>query len=97
MASAETVKIMGAVGRKKHETTSGDCRDSITMLCTGSAAGRCGPTIFLVKGQRVRQGFNTKFIMKYGAAIGSRIIANKNAYMDTETWLNITPTIIEGY
>ena len=35
--------------------------------------------------------------MKYGAAIGSRIIANKNAYMDTETWLNITPAIIEGY
>ena len=67
------------------------------MLRTGSAAGRCGPTIFLVKGQRVRQGFTTKFIMKYGAAIGSRIIANKNAYMDTETWLNITPAIIEGY
>ena len=67
------------------------------MLQTGSSAGRTGPTIMLVKGMRVRTGFDTKFLIKYGAAIGSRIIANENAYMDTETWEKITPSIIEGY
>ena len=51
----------------------------------------------LVTGVRVRTGFNTKFLIKYDTAIGSRIIANKNAYMDTETWEKITPSIIEGY
>ena len=51
MVSSKNVKIMGAVGRKKHKPTSRDCRESITMLRTGSAAGRSGPTIFLVKGK----------------------------------------------
>ena len=57
MIRSDNVKLMGAVGRNKHGPTSGDCRDSITILRTGSAAGRCGPTIFLVKGKQVRTYF----------------------------------------
>ena len=67
------------------------------MLRTGSAASRTGPTMMLVKSVCVHTGFDTKFLIRYGAAKGSRIIANKNAYMDTKTWEKITPSIIEGY
>ena len=97
MTGMGNVKILGSVGRKKHESTSGDCQDSITMLQPGSSASRTSPTIMLVKGVRVCSGFNTQFLIKYSAAVGSRIIANKNAYMDTKTWEKITPSIIEGY
>ena len=56
-----------------------------------------GPTAFLVKGKGVQAEFSTAYLEKFGAAKGSMIIANKNTYMDTETWEEMTPSIICGY
>ena len=49
VASGNTVRIVAAADRKKHETTSDDTRDSITMFRTGASSGVTGPTICLVK------------------------------------------------
>ena len=97
MASGGMIKIMGAAGRNKQEITNGDLRDFITMLRTGSSASRTGASIFIVKGTRVREGIDTKYLMDWGAGVGSRIVANENAFMTTERWEKITLSLIEGY
>ena len=71
MASAGIVRIMGAAGKKKHKVTNGDLCDSITILRTVSLAGRTGPSYFIVKGLRLRKGIDTKYLMKWGASVGS--------------------------
>ena len=52
MASKNVVKVVGSAGKKKHEITSDDSRDSITMFRTGVSSGTTGPTVFLVKGKK---------------------------------------------
>ena len=89
------VSIIGAAFCKKHESKIQDCRDSITMFRTGNAAGDTRPTVFLTKGKRVRSGFTNDFLLKYGANPGSKIMANTNAFMDTETWGKMTPELVE--
>ena len=80
------VRIIGAAAKKKHEAKIQDCRESITMFRTGNAAGDTGPTIFLVKGKKIRSGYRRKgFLVTFGAKTGSEIFANKSAFMDTET------------
>ena len=71
MASGGMIKIIGDSGRNKHKTTNGDLRDSITMLRTGSSASQTGATIFIAKGMRVHVGIDTKYLMDWGASVGS--------------------------
>ena len=97
MAGKNIVKIVGSAGKKKHEITSDDSRDSFTMFQTGVLSGTTGPTVFLVKDKYVRVGFSTAYLEKFGLAKGLMIIANQNAYMNTEAWEEITPSIIRGY
>ena len=54
-ANAGDLRIVGDKEKKKHEKTTADSRDSITMVRTGSAKD-VGPTIFLLAGQRKREG-----------------------------------------
>ena len=86
VASGGAIKIMGAAGRIKHKRKNGDLRDSITLLRTGSSVGQTGASIIIVKGKRVRDHINTKYLMDWGASVSSRIVATENAFMTTETW-----------
>ena len=58
----------------------------ITIFRKGDTAGDTGPTVFITKGDRVRSGFTNDFLIKYVANPGSKIMANTNAFMYTETW-----------
>ena len=56
------------------------------MFRTGNADGDTDPTVFLTKGKIFKTGCTNDFLLKYGAKPVSKIMANTNAFMDTETW-----------
>ena len=56
------MKIVGEFGQKKHKKRGGSCRASATMLCTGSATGKNGPTVFVMAGERVKEGYSDAFL-----------------------------------
>ena len=51
-----------------------DSRVSITFICTGSADGVTGTTIFVLKGQRRNGIFTYEFLWSKGCALGSTIL-----------------------
>ena len=50
MASQNKSKVYGSKAVKKHETAGSDCRDSISTMRGGSAAGEKAPNVYLMKG-----------------------------------------------
>jgi hypothetical protein len=46
------LRIVGSAEVKKHEKTTQDNRDSVTIVRIGSASGETGPWIFLLKGKK---------------------------------------------
>ena len=68
--ATEDLRGIGSADVKKHENNVDDCRGYITLYRTGTPAGSTGPTVLLLKGKIPSQGFNYKFLMKYGAALG---------------------------
>ena len=91
MADADGIKIVGEVGRKKHERKGADFRGSLTMFRTGTPAGDNGPTAFIMKG--IRSKYKDKFLIDNGCAEGSTIAMTENAFMTIESWENITPSV----
>jgi hypothetical protein len=90
------VQIIGSASRKKHEKNNADCRDSITIIRMGSAAGQTGPWIFLLKGKRLDIDKLKNLEEQYGAPPGSIVIMTPSAYLNDETWLKIAPLIAKG-
>ncbi|KAL7528028.1 LOW QUALITY PROTEIN: hypothetical protein ACHAXR_004391, partial [Thalassiosira sp. AJA248-18] len=90
-------KIIGEFGKKKHEKKVSDCRASATMCRTGTAGGNNGPTVFVMKGKKRRDGYDEKFLMDEGCAVGSSFEMTENAFMTEEAWLSMTPKLVEGY
>ena len=45
----------------------------------------------------LRNGYNNKYLVDYGAAERSTIEKNASAFMDTATWEKVTPKIVHGY
>jgi hypothetical protein len=94
MADADgDLKILGEVGRKKHERKVADFRASCTMYRTGTPAGSNGPTAFLMKGKQRKAGMTDKFLIKEGCAKGSTIAMTPNAFMTDEAWKEISPKV----
>ena len=91
------LKIIGSADKKKHEKLLQDSRVSITIVRTGTVWGTNGPTVFLVKGDKVRRGFTEDFLVRYGCAAGSTVIATENAYMTDDAWLKVSEAIVRGY
>jgi hypothetical protein len=85
------VKAIGAAGRKKHEKKTHDYRVSSTLYRTGNIAGVTGPTIFLLKRKRKRDGFTDKFLVDKGAAIGSTANMTHTAFMTEDAWCKKQP------
>ena len=91
------LRVIAAADKKKHEKLLQDSRVSITIVRTGTVGGTTGPTIFLVKGEKVRKHYTDDWLVRHGCAIGSRIIATENAYMTDEAWLKCAKAIVKGY
>jgi hypothetical protein len=90
------VQIIGSSDRKKHEKNKDDCRESITIIRMGSAAGQTGPWIFLLKGKRNDKSSLKNLEEQYGAPPGSIVIMTPSAYLNDETWIKIAPLIAKG-
>ena len=91
------LRIVGEKGKKKHEKKVSDYRGSITMYRTGTAAGNNGPTTFVMKGKRCRSGYNPRFLIQEGCAVGSSVSMTENAYMTEEAWQEMSPNLVRGY
>ena len=89
--------VIGSFDKKKYEKLLQDSRVSITIIRTGTAAGTTGPTIFLLKGTKVKAAYIDYFLMKYGLTPGSTIIMTENAYMTDAAWLEVSKAIVRGY
>lgn len=53
---------LGAADKKKHEKNTDDKQDSITIVCSGTAAGSEAPRIFLAKGKKIEHNTVCIFI-----------------------------------
>jgi hypothetical protein len=91
------LRIVGEKGKKKHEKKVSDYRGSITMYRTGTAAGNNGPTTFVMKGKRRKKGYNARFLIQEGCAVGSSFSMTENAYMTEEAWQEMSPNLVMGY
>ena len=88
-----SLKVLGSAGRKKHEKKTSDFRGSITMYRSGNCAGNNGPTAFIMKGKKRRDGWRDDILLKNGCAEGSTIAMTENAFMTDEAWLKITDNV----
>ena len=73
LANAGSKAVIGWKGKRKSEKIRDDSRLSITALRTGSAAGHKAPSYYFLEGQRVRGGYDSKFLEKHGAPPGSSV------------------------
>jgi hypothetical protein len=93
------LRVVGSAIVKKHEKTTQDCRESVTMIRIGSAAGTQGPWIFLVKGKKeldknsALRNLRASFPM---APPFSKVFVTPNAYLTDDCWREITPYIAKG-
>ena len=92
-----TLHVIGAAEKKKHEKLLQDSRVSITIVRAGTCAGATGPTIFLLKGTKVKPAFSDEFLLKHGLAPGSTIVMTESACMTDEAWLEVSKAIVKGY
>ncbi|KAL3801878.1 hypothetical protein ACHAW5_003791 [Stephanodiscus triporus] len=93
------LKIVGSAAVKKHEKTTNDNRESITIVRIGSASGASGPWIFLVKRQtELEKQSPFRNLEKKSPNIppGSVVIPTPNAYMTNYMWIKIAPIIGKG-
>lgn len=90
---AGNLYIFGETGRKKHEKRAGEFRTSITMYRTGTPAGHNGPTAFVLKGKNKLKGVTDSFLRAEGCAPGSTTVMTENAFVTTEAWVTIAPSV----
>lgn len=88
--------IIGDKAKKKHEKITDDSRVSATFLRTGNARGDTGPTVAVLAGKKKKAGYTDGFMERHGAASGSTIVLDANAFMTDETWIQIAPTLAKG-
>ena len=96
LASDGDVRIIGDAEKKKHEVNNGNSRTSITMYRIGSAAGATGPTAFLPPGKRRREGYDSAFLQRHGAPVGSSIVMTPTGYMTEDAWLEMAEETAAG-
>jgi hypothetical protein len=91
--------IVGSAEVKKHEKTTQDNRDSVTIVRIGSASDETGPWIFLLKGKKeLKKNHPVRNLERNfpGVPAGSKVVMTPNAYMTDEAWIKLTPFIANG-
>jgi hypothetical protein len=84
---------------KKHKKTTQDNRDSVIIVCIGSASGKTGLWIFLLKGKKELEKNHPLRNLEHnfpGVLAGSKVVMTPNAYMTNEAWIKLTPFIANG-
>lgn len=95
MANSGSVHVIGCSLRKKIEKNMDDCRDSITIVRSGTASGEQDPLIFLAAGEMMDKTI-LKDLEALGCPKGSTIIMTPSAYMTDETWFKVVPHLCKG-
>jgi hypothetical protein len=93
------LRIVGSAEMKKHKKTMQDNHDSVTIVCIGSASGKTGPWIFLLRGKKELEKnhpLRNSECNFPGVLAGSKVIMTPNAYMTDEAWIKLTPFIANG-
>ena len=94
MANADgKLKILGEVGKRKHEIKVADFRGSATMYRSGNAAGNNGPTVFAMAGVRRKAAYTDEFLENNGGAPGTTIVMTDNAFMTDAAWEEIADKV----
>jgi hypothetical protein len=89
LANAHGVKIVGSRQKKRHQVTSHDSRDSISMVRLGNAAGTPCPTIYIIDAEYRKSGHSDAWLVSVGNAPGSTVMTNSCGYIDDLTWLRV--------
>ena len=87
------LNIFGGVGRKKHDKKVANFRYLTTMLQYGSSFGSNGPTEFIMKWKKCRNGCDERFLEKHGTAPGSTIAMTDNAFIIEKAWSEIAEKV----
>jgi hypothetical protein len=95
MGCEGTIKIIGDGGRKKHNKSVEDNRDSITIVRIGNAGGSSGPLLFLARGKTMDVPA-LKNLPSLGAPPNSKIIMTPTAFMTDEAWAALAPNLAKG-
>ena len=99
LCSDGVLKIIGDKGKKRHDKNVADNRLSLTVVRCGNAAGNNGPVVFIGTGQnqKLNRLFRPSRLTKhYNLPAGSKMILNKSAYMDDETWVSVVQAMAPG-
>ena len=91
MASMGSTHIIGAKAKKKHEKNESDSRISITTVECGSAAGADGPSMYLMKGDKMPKTYKAlfddrKWLERHGAPRNSFCVLTPAAFMTNAAW-----------
>ena len=97
LASAGDRYIIEVKDQKKHEKILQDSRESISMICTGSAAGNQDATIILCAGEKKQKGFMDEYLVRYGVAVGFTVTMTPTAFLTEKAWEEVMPAIVKGY
>lgn len=83
---------------KRQEKNFDDSRCSITAYRIGTFMGDQGPTDFSIKEEKIKRGLNKEELLtKFGVASGSSVIMTETAFMTTEAWEKMTPSLMRSY
>ena len=63
------------------------------MVQSGSLFGSNGPTEFIMKGKKRRNGYDERFLENHGAALGSTIAMTENEFMTEKVWAEIAEKV----
>ena len=83
-------RVIGSADIKKQKKNLDNCCALIMVSRTGTPKGKQGPTAFLLKGDKIRNCYNEKFLIKHGASPGSQLIMTESAFMTTVSWEKMT-------
>ena len=101
MANMSSAHIVGYKGIRKHEKNQNDSRVSITSVECGSAAGVDGPSVYLLRGDKMPKKYNNLFgnrrwLQRHGAPPNSFVAMTPEAFMTNDTWDTIVPELVKG-
>ena len=68
----------------------------ISIYRTGSSVGETIPTGFLPAGNKSNIFYTDDYLIRHGAADGSKILMTNNGYMPLEDWYELTPNTTKG-
>jgi hypothetical protein len=98
MANEAELYIVGDKKASKSDKNVSDSRFSLTMICSGTAAGTSGPFLFLGSGKNMtcRSLSDENLTKRHGAPPHSSFWLNGNGYMTDKDWIIAAIKLSQG-